>query len=66
MKIIFTAMLLTGCLVLSTARAEMLYQFKFEGADDAARLKSTGTQKCFGTQNPVLVKHCRYMICANR
>ena len=45
MKIIFTAMLLTGCLVLSTARAEMLYQFKFDGADDAARLKSSGTQK---------------------
>lgn len=45
MKIIFTAMLLTGCLAVSTARAEMLYQFKFEGADDAARLKSTGTQK---------------------
>lgn len=45
MKFIFTAMLLAGCLALSTVRAEMLYQFKFDGADDAARLKNSGTQK---------------------
>ncbi len=45
MKHIFTAMLLTGCLAVSTVHAEMLYQFKFDGADDAARLKNSGTQK---------------------
>ena len=54
MKHILTAMILTGCLAVSTARAEMLYQFKFDGADDAARLKSSGTQKM-----PVRMKDVR-------